>query len=89
MPRLTRKQNTQLDRVEHFVNLALAELTNDRTVVAMKSGGAATVEFYNERSDQWIAPIRPASLAYLDHAMRAVESMRRDAEPKKTEPQQL
>ena len=61
--------------------------TGDRTVVAMKSAGAATVEFYNERSDQWIAPIRPASLAYLDHAMRAVESMRRDAAPKKTEPQ--
>lgn len=45
------------------------------------------MEFYNERSDQWIASIRPASLAYLDHAMRAVESMRRDAAPKKTEPQ--
>ncbi|MFE1784223.1 hypothetical protein ACFW9F_16975 [Streptomyces sp. NPDC059506] len=56
MPRLTRNQNTQLDCVEHFLNLALAELTNDRTVVAMKSAGAATVEFYNERSDQWIAP---------------------------------
>ncbi|MCX4681374.1 hypothetical protein OG413_39960 [Streptomyces sp. NBC_01433] len=87
MPRLTRQQNAQLDRIEHFLKLSLAELTHDRTVVTMKSGGATTVEFHNELSAEWIAPIRPASLAYLDHAMRAVESMRRDAAPRKAGPQ--
>ncbi|MEU5900432.1 hypothetical protein [Streptomyces venezuelae] len=86
MPRLTRRQKTQLDGIEHFLNKILAELTNERVVVTMRSGGAATTEFHNRRTDQWISPIRPASLAYLNHALRHIAWMRNEAEPKEIAP---
>ncbi|MEU7228996.1 hypothetical protein [Streptomyces chrestomyceticus] len=77
---MTRKQQSQLDDIEHFLNLALTYLANDRNVVAMKSSGAATTEFHNARSGEWIVPVQPTSLrAYLNHAQRAVEAMRSDA----------
>ncbi|MEU6632904.1 hypothetical protein ABZ905_32160 [Streptomyces parvus] len=82
MPRLTRAQHRQLDDIEHFLLKTLQELTSDRTVVTMRSGGAATTEFYNDRTDTWVIPIRPASLAYLDHIQRLIKTMRDQAAPK-------
>ncbi|MCD9904264.1 hypothetical protein [Streptomyces cyaneofuscatus] len=85
MPRLTRAQSRQLDDLEYFLLKILADLTNPRTVVTMRSAGAATTEFYNERTDSWLIPVRPSALAYLDHAQRIIDTMRAQAAPKAVE----
>ncbi|MGW0844134.1 hypothetical protein ACWD26_29155 [Streptomyces sp. NPDC002787] len=79
IPRLTRSQREQLDDIEHFVRKIVAELTSETTVVTMRSHGTTTVEYLNEHTGQWLAPIRPSSLAYANHVLRCVESMRAGA----------
>ncbi|MGW0562861.1 hypothetical protein ACWDZ4_20135 [Streptomyces sp. NPDC003016] len=82
MPRLTRRQKTQLADIDHFLRKILTDLSDDRTVVTMRSRGTTTREFYNSHTGEWLAPVRPSSLAYVDHALRRVSSMLRDAAPK-------
>lgn len=82
MPRLTRRQTTQLDSIEHYLRKVLAELSAQRTVVTMRSAGTTTTEFYNARSDSWVTPVRPNSLAYLEHAQRSIDTLRAESAPK-------
>lgn len=82
MPRLTRRQKNQLADIQHYVLLIGAELSKDEVVVTMKSHGTTTVEYRNDGTGQWLAPIRPSSHAYVDHALKLVEAMLRDVAPK-------
>lgn len=84
MPRLTRRQRNHLADVEHYLLLIGAELSKDEVVVTMKSHGTTTVEYCNGRTGQWLAPIRPSSHAYVNHALRVIEAMLSEAAPKGT-----
>ncbi|WP_331726426.1 hypothetical protein [Streptomyces sp. NBC_00470] len=87
MPHLSHRQTEQLDRMEPFLNLALAELGDNRAAFAVRSHGATAAEFHNQTSSEWLAPARTKSLAYLDHAARAIAAMRADAVPAADRPE--
>ncbi len=83
MPHLTRRQKQQLADIEHYLHKIHMRLTDDRTVVTMRSGGAATTEFHNARTDAWLHPVKPLELlAWVDNALRSIDSMVGDATPK-------
>ncbi|MER7761548.1 hypothetical protein [Streptomyces sp. NPDC097619] len=82
MPRLTRRQHRQLDDIEHFARKVLGQLSAAGTVVTMRSHGTTTAEFFNERSGEWVTPVRPASLAYVEHILQRLADLRSESEQK-------
>lgn len=82
MPRLTRSQQKHLDSIEHNLGLILRELNGGQVVVTMRSRGASRAEYHNAHTGEWLAPIRPASLAFADNIRSSIASMRAEAEPK-------